>query len=221
MDSLVNPHWEATPLPVRHVLQNLAHATSLEPFYLAGGTALALRLGHRISVDLDFFGAVETFDDDWRRRLTQELRQHFTVEVLRNSPLGLALDVDKVSVGFFTYGYKLLDALQKVHDVALAGLTDIGLMKLEAIADRGARKDFIDLYFIAQHISIEQLLNKIDEKYPHFRFFESRVLEALIDFDVADTQADSTMLVPIEWEQIKEYCIAEAIRIGKKRFEGT
>lgn len=68
MEALAQPHWEALPPNAAEVLKHLANTTPLEPFYLAGGTALALRLGHRVSVDLDFFGAIETFDDKWRRR---------------------------------------------------------------------------------------------------------------------------------------------------------
>lgn len=85
MDPLAHPHWEAIPLNVRRVMENLARATALEPFYLAGGTALALRLGHRLSVDLDFFGEVETFGDDWRRRMIRELAEHFETDVTQNS----------------------------------------------------------------------------------------------------------------------------------------
>ncbi len=221
MDPLAQPHWQATPALVQRVLENLARATMLEPFYLAGGTALALRLGHRLSVDLDFFGAVETFEDDHRRRLIHDLSQHFRVDVVRNSPLGLTLNVDSVSVGFFTYSYELLDPLHHVQRVPLAGISDIGLMKLEAIGDRGSRKDFIDLYFIAQHVSVEQLFASSKEKYPHTRYFESRALEALIDFDVADTHPDPPILIPVDWEEVKEFCITQAIRLGKKKFEGT
>ena len=220
MAALEHPHWEATPTSVQRVLENLARTTMLEPFYLAGGTALALRLGHRISVDLDFFGAVETFEDNHRRRLIQELSRHFRVDVVRNSPLGLTLNVNTVSVGFFTYSYKLLDSLHEVYDVPLAGISDIGLMKLEAIGDRGARKDFVDLYFIAQHVSLERLFASSKEKYPHTRYFEIRALEALVDFDVADTQSNPDMLVSVDWAEVKEFCISQAISLGKKKFEG-
>ncbi|MBI4673793.1 MAG: nucleotidyl transferase AbiEii/AbiGii toxin family protein [Chloroflexi bacterium] len=216
MEALAQPHWEALPPKVAEVLQNLARATSLEPFYLAGGTALALRLGHRISVDLDFFGPVETFDDVWRHRMIQDFGAHFSIEVPQNSPLGLVLGIEGVDVGFYTYGYEMLDPLNRLVDVPIAGIADIGLMKLDAIADRGRRKDFVDLYFIAQRVTLEQLLSLSKEKYPYDRYFVIRSLEALVEFDVADAESDLRMLVPTDWEEVKRFFVEETVRLGKK-----
>lgn len=219
MESLNNPHWEVMPAAARQVLQTLARATELVPFYLAGGTALALRLGHRVSVDLDFFGFVEIFEDEQRNRIIKELSESFAVEVERNSSLALTVNVDRVSVSFFTYTYPLLDELQQLNDVPIAGLADIGLMKVETIADRGARKDFIDLYCIARQLPLEELFEASRIKYPGSRFFGTQALEGLIDFEIADAQAQPQMLVPIDWGVVKQFFISEAVRLGKQRFE--
>lgn len=219
MESLNNPHWEVMPDAARQVLQNLATAMELAPFYLAGGTALALRLGHRVSADLDFFGFVDIFEDKQRNTIIRELSQSFAVKVERNSSLALTVNVDGVSVSFFTYTYTLLDELQQVNDVPIAGIADIGLMKVETIADRGARKDFIDLYFIAKHMSLDKLFEASKIKYPGSRFFETRALEGLVEFDIADAQTNPQMLVPVDWEAVKQFFVSEAVRLGKKRFE--
>ena len=218
MEALAQPHWEALPPQVASVLQNLTRATSLEPFYLAGGTALALRLGHRLSVDLDFFAAIETFDDKRRHRMIQDFSEKFAMEIAQDSPLGLVLGIEGVYVGFYTYGYEMIDTLNLLTDVPIAGIADIGLMKLVAIADRGNRKDFVDLYFIAQQISIDELFALSKRKYPYDRYFVMRSLEALTDFDGADAESDLRMLVPTAWQAVKQFFIKETIRLGEKWF---
>lgn len=77
MASLVAPHWEAVHLPLRELLGLLGQLDVLRPFYLAGGTALALRLGHRISQDLDLFADIGTLDDHLRRSIVTGLRRHY------------------------------------------------------------------------------------------------------------------------------------------------
>lgn len=219
MEALANPHWEAVPDNLRQILETLATAVPLEPFYLAGGTALVLRLGHRMSVDLDFFGDIETFEGDRREMLVRAFKRNYEIEVVRNSALGLSLFANGVSASFFTYPYPLLDELQHVNEIPLAGISDIGVMKVEAVAERGARKDFVDLYFIAKHVSLDALFEASKSKYPGLRFFETRALEGLVEFEAADTQRNLKMVVPIDWEEIKRFFRAEAIRLGKKRFE--
>lgn len=190
MEPLVNPRWEAVSDEVRQILETIATAVPLEPFYLAGGTALALRLGHRESIDLDFFGDVET--------LIRAFNRSYDTEIVRNSALGLSAYVNSVSISFYTYTYRLLDALQHVENVPLAGLVDIGLMKIETIAERGARKDFIDLYFITKHVPLDALFEASKKKHPGMGFFETQALEGLVEFAAADRQRNLKMLVPID-----------------------
>lgn len=76
-------------------------------------------------------------------------------------------------------------------------------MKLDAIAGRGTRKDFYDLYCIASHIPLDELFARSSDKYPQSRGFGMRVLTALVDFDIADQQDEPTMLRPAEWDQVK------------------
>jgi len=102
----------------------------------------------------------------------------------------------------------------EVRDLQVAGLLDIALMKLDAIAGRGTRKDFYDLYFLAPHLSLDELFARSADKCPHSRDFGMRVLTALVDFDIADQQGEPTLLQPVEWEQVKAFFLAEARRLG-------
>ncbi|MBI4673791.1 MAG: nucleotidyl transferase AbiEii/AbiGii toxin family protein [Chloroflexi bacterium] len=214
MAALEHPHWEAIPPRVRDVLERIGKTVQLAPFYLAGGIALALRRGHRVSQDLDFFGAVENFDDDWTQRLISEFRAQFDVRVERDSFLGVTLDVEGASVSFMTYGYALLDSTDELARVQIAGLTDIGLMKLDAISSRGARKDFYDLYCVAREMSLDSLFQQADAKFPNTPYFVSRSLEALVDFEIADKQDEPELLVPVAWAQVKMFFTEQARRLG-------
>lgn len=90
---------------------------------------------------------------------------------------------------------------------------------MDAVATRGARKDFYDLYFIAQTISLEELLEKGAIKYPHTRDFGMLVLTALVDFDVADQQTSVETIPPVSWETVKKFFVSEVQRIGNKWFD--
>lgn len=219
MDALAHPHWEAVVPKTREVLTTLGKLERVKPFYLAGGTALALRLGHRISQDLDLFANIENFDHAWRESIASALQQVYSANVLQDSPLGLVMDIEGLAVGLFTYGYPLLASTESLNGIELAGLLDIGLMKLDAIAGRGLRKDFYDVYFIAQHITLSDLLAHAREKYAYSRNFGMRVLTALVDFDIAETETNPPLLAPVTWEQVKAFCTAQAEDLGKQWFE--
>jgi hypothetical protein len=221
MAPLTAPHWEAVTPEARDLLAVLGQLPLLRPFYLAGGTALALRLGHRISQDLDLFADIETLDDHLRHSIVEELRKGHAIALLQDSVLGLVLKVDGQPVSFFSYGYPLLAPTDLVSGLQVAGILDIGLMKLDAIAGRGTRRDFYDLYFIARHIPLDELFDRSSVKYPYLRSFGMRVLTALVDFDIADQQDEPIMLRPVEWDQVKAFFVVQARRLGQHWFGQT
>ena len=169
-------------------------------------------------LDLDLFANIETLDDHLRHSIVEELHQGHSIDLLQDSVLGLVLNVDGQPVSFFSYGYPLLAPTDLASGVQVAGILDIGLMKLDAIAGRGARKDFYDLYYIASHISLDELFARSSDKYPKSRHFGMRVLTALVVFDIADQQDEPTVLQPVEWEQIKTFFRTEARRLGQEWF---
>jgi hypothetical protein len=212
------PHWEAVTPPTRGLMAALGRSPRLRPFYLAGGTALALRLGHRISQDLDLFAALDSMDDLLRHGIVDELRQDHQVARLQDSVLGLVLHVDGEPISLFTYGYPLLAPTDLVVGLPVAGLLDIGLMKLDAVVGRGTRKDFYDLYFLAREISLDEILARGPDKYPGWRDFGMRVLPALVDFDIADQQEQPVLLDPVGWPEVRAFFLAEARRLGEQWF---
>ncbi len=124
-------------------------------FYLAGGTALALQIGHRDSIDFDFF----TEKDIDQKKLFAEIKQIFKKSKIlkvqeEKNTLTVILD-EKIKLSFFTYKYKLIKKLIQTESLNLASIEDIACMKLAAITSRAVNKDYIDLYFILQNIKLK------------------------------------------------------------------
>jgi predicted nucleotidyltransferase component of viral defense system len=186
-------------------------------FYLAGGTAVALRLGHRRSVDLDFFSETDEIHD----RTRQELIHVFSArhaQVIENVDGDLLMLVDGLHSGFFSYGYPLLEPVEMVENVALASLLDLGLMKLDAVIGRGSRKDFYDLYFISGEIPLAELLNAGERKYPQVRDFPLMALEGLLQFDNADRDLQPVMLASPAWEKVRQFFVEQGKLLGAAWF---
>ncbi|MBI5052246.1 MAG: nucleotidyl transferase AbiEii/AbiGii toxin family protein, partial [Chloroflexi bacterium] len=187
--SLESPHWESLPSETRQLLETVGAFSFCRRFYLGGGTALALRLGHRISRDLDFFSESDEVGDDTRKEILRHLRDAFSnYRIITNAPGDLTTNLLGRDVGFYSYGYELLEPCDEAASIRIASLSDIGAMKLDAIAGRGARRDFYDVYFLAQHIPLEIMFERAQEKYPHARDFAMMVMPRLNDFRYADTQ---------------------------------
>lgn len=135
-------------------------------FYLAGGTALALYLGHRDSIDFDFFTSTD-FDSP---TLMEELRTIFQgskIEEKMSQLNTLTLKIDEVDVSFFKINENMLEPFVETGHLSLASLSDIGCMKLNALLGRSVFKDYIDLYVICKTvIPLNVLLEKAKIKYP-------------------------------------------------------
>ena len=219
MALLSNPHWEVVPPLLRELLVEIGQDPFSRRFYLAGGRALALRLGHRVSVDLDFFSETDELLDNSRAEIVAALQKWRAVHVREDVVGNLLLEIEGYHVGFFGYGYALLESPDEVAGVRVGSLADVGLMKLDAIADRGARKDFYDAYFISRQLPLDRLLDQSPIKYPYSPGFGMMVLEGMVDFDRADRDASVETIPPVAWETIKEFFVQELRRIGRMWFE--
>jgi hypothetical protein len=193
---------EALPKKQIKVLKALGPHMASKGFYLAGGTALALHYGHRISIDLDWF-TMQPFEDSF-----------LLAQALRNS--GLDLQIEQVSQGtlhgsiqgvrvtFLQYQYLMIKPVQHWKEMScdLASLEDLACMKLSAIAQRGARKDFCDLYALGKtSFSLQQMLGYYQKKFG-IRDIGS-VLYGLVYFDDAENERMPRMLWNINWRDIK------------------
>lgn len=219
MAALTAPHREAVPEPVRNLWPVLAGQPFISQFYLAGGTALALELGHRISVDLDFFPIDGEVDDPIRKEIVTSLSGTAEVVVLENVFGNLLMTVHDVRTGFFGYGYPLVEPTVVLDGIQLASLTDIGLMKMDAVSDRANRKDFYDLYMVTQSIPLDNLIRMAKVKYPLVRDFELMVYQGLTFFEVADRQDDPQLLIDLDWNTVKSFFVDQAKGMAHRWFE--
>ena len=212
--------WNTITPDMLRILGGFPHSEPGAKFYLAGGTALSLQIGHRISVDLDFFSQTE---DIPTLRLALEKALASFHPILADSAWGnLVYLAQNVRVGFYGYGYDLVAPLVETpvpqgperHALRLASIEDIALMKLDALLARAARKDFYDLYFICQNISLRRILNLAPKKYPSTRDFESQTVKRLVYFETAEQDVDLQLLSPVSWQEVKEYFIKQSKQIA-------
>lgn len=186
------------------VLNRLKGQGFLKNYYLAGGTALALQLGHRRSIDLDFFTstALDT------KSLLQNL-QEYKPEITQEAPGTLNTIIDEVKVSFMEYKYPLLEQFVTWEEISLAGILDIAGMKITAISSRGSKKDFIDLYFVLKQYTISQLFENFDRKYTGVNYEKAHLLKSLTYFNDAESDPEPDLLTPVAWEEVKKEIIKQ------------
>ncbi len=155
-------------------------------FYLAGGTALALRLGHRVSVDLDFFTSLE-FDPEAELSKLEEIVGEGAL-ILQRTKGSACLTLQKTKVELPGYRYSLLSPVELHEGVALASLPDNVAMKLSALVGRGSKKDFVDIAALLKRHSLEEMLGWFSRKFPNAETF--MVLKSLAWFDDAEEEPD-------------------------------
>lgn len=159
------------------LLQNLSSGG----FYLAGGTGLALQIGHRDSVDFDFFKEGDYDVSELGDMLVSFFVSHtFVITVQEKNTLSCLID-DSIQLSFFGYHHSLLYPLLKTDYFDIASISDIGCMKLSAITSRWVEKDYVDLYFILQNISLTDLLLDCAKKFPTLD--TGLILKSLVYFD--------------------------------------
>lgn len=175
----------------------------LSQFYLVGGTAAALHLGHRRSVDFDLF----TDEDFEPLDIVDRLQGTLALEVRRQSQDTIHLELNSVPLIFLHYTYPLLEPLiDGPGGLRLVQQKDILAMKLVAVSQRGTRKDFVDLYFLCRAgMTLMEGLKLLQAKYPKVKFDCYHILNSLQYFEDAEQQDMPTMLVPFDWEECKAY----------------
>ncbi len=180
-----------------------ARPSFINSFYLSGGTALSLQLGHRESEDLDFFSQ-DSFDP---RTLEPEL---FTFGSLSQTELAkgtLNTFIDSVNLQFLEYPYDLLEATIDWNGIKLSSIADIACTKLQTIGMRGSKKDFIDLYFLLEKYSLSELFKLVQKKYPQSDYSQIHILKSLVYFADAHHQPMPRMHKEITWEEVQQKMI--------------
>jgi len=177
---------------------------------LVGGTALALQIGHRISVDIDLFSNTKTDYSELEIILRREFNNEIKIAHYINSPFGKG-------ISFFIYGIKTdiidweipFNYMPIVIDkIRMASQKEIVRMKLDIITAspefaRYDKKDYTDLSFLLDEFSVSQLIEIYKQSHPTIEFPERMLLEAFQYAELADKKPNPNMLIKLSWEEVK------------------
>lgn len=192
------------------VLVALQSEAFLSQFYLAGGTALALQIGHRKSIDLDFF--IAQFPS--QVTLVHDLST-FKPTISQQATGTLDVYIQDVKVSFLEYPYPLINPLVTYEKIQMASVLDIACMKVIAISSRGSKKDFVDLYFILKTYSLEQIFAAISSKFVDTKYQTFHLLKSLVYFVDAEADPDPDFTTSVSWELVKSTLENQALAFTK------
>ena len=202
-------HRETVSENTFRLLEEIAKHNAASKLALAGGTALSLQIGHRISYDLDFFGQFNESE------LKGDLLSKYNYQEIFSSENILTILIEGIKVDFINYKYPLLEKL-KVHEgIKLYSLQDIAAMKLEAIKGRGRKRDFYDLYHLLSVFSLSKMIEFNTAKFKSSNEF--LIKKSLTYFN--DAENDPEVVVPdfkkhVDWDSVKRRIENEVILLS-------
>ncbi|UKT63058.1 nucleotidyl transferase AbiEii/AbiGii toxin family protein [Pedobacter mucosus] len=155
---------EAVTSGTLDLILELMKDQQLNSFYLVGGTALSLRIGHRKSIDIDLFSSSD-FDGDG---LAVYLRNNYGADVKRQKSNYVSGNIGEVDFDFISHKYPSIKPIEKIDGIRMMSNEDISAMKINAIVNSGQRiKDFIDVHYLLKEISLSEMLDYYIQKYPN------------------------------------------------------
>jgi len=195
-------HIEAVEPGTLSLLKKLMTLPSLRPFSLVGGTALALRYGHRSSVDLDLF-----FHDKFNQlQIIDELESTFKNKFVykqQHTQFGIFCFIDDIKVDIVHFPHLPILEIEEIENIRLYHNADISAMKIQAILGRAKKKDFWDLYELLQHYDLQQMIDWHKRKYPS-QMLAISIPHAITYFADADESETPVSFKNQTWEQIKK-----------------
>lgn len=222
MESLLRqPHWEALTSDTQELYTRLTTLPFISEFYLAGGTGLAIQIGHRFSIDLDFFSDLsDSVGSEQRSAIMKLLTDDPSLTVPWDKDGTFVAHWRGVGVSFFRLNrHPLTLSPLRNKGIRVAKIEEIGAMKLAAILSRGNRKDYVDLYFILQHATLKRLFEVAASKYPYNPAFPAFAIRALAYFEDAESDPMPRMIIPADWEQIRAFLEKQAFNFGRRQLE--
>jgi len=206
-------HWSTLGEERTAILKMLVDQMPISGSYLAGGTALALMLGHRQSVDLDWFCTYQ-FDPEQLARQLSSLAEFETSDAAKGTLHGI---FNGLRITWLYYPNPMLDTFTTTSEMPglkLASLRDIAVMKLAPLSHRGSAKDFIDLYILAKHnIALRQIIEDMPAKFPGKKINNYHIIKSLSYFDDAECEPLPKMFIDFDWQSLKKYFLEEQLKL--------
>jgi predicted nucleotidyltransferase component of viral defense system len=180
------------------LLKKIMHRTVYRQFALGGGTSLALRYGHRSSIDIDLF-STDAFDTmELQNQITLELPNHQIVSRTKGS---LCVYSEDIKIDFLHHPFPLLETIDTEGPYRFLSVPDISAMKINAVTNRGSKKDFVDLYLLHLNtISLSRSLDNFANKYNGNKLL---ALRSLLWFDDAEDEPDPLFLNNWTWDLVR------------------
>ncbi|MFM2268196.1 MAG: hypothetical protein RL757_1637 [Bacteroidota bacterium] len=182
------------------LLKKLSADPVLHPFFLVGGTALSLQIGHRKSIDLDFFTHVDFNPNEILEHLLEEKYKLNVRQIFKQT---LIVEIEGVKVDFIRFRYPFAKPIQVIEEIRLTHIQDIACMKIDAIMGRGKKKDFCDLYFLLRKFQLSEIMDWYQQMFQHSTLFHA--YKSLTWFEDADIDADLQVFdKKYSWEKAKK-----------------
>lgn len=212
-------YWNVIDENRKNILKKVTDNISLNKYYMAGGTALALQNGARESFDFDFF-VQEKFDT---KILSNELEKLGNLKISYISNDTLHCILDDVQLTFMCFPNLLIKELVKIAEcknLYLASVIDIATMKLVAISQRGTKKDFFDLYNVCQkyNYSLKTFFSLLEVKYSKEKLNYFHILKSIVYFEDADDEILPKTYIDYNWEDIKSFYKTQFEIVSKLKY---
>ena len=188
------------------VLEKICGQPKFNAFALGGGTNIALRKGHRFSIDLDFFTSEPFGTSDIYKTITENFKD---VELLFEQNQTMMFFINGVKVDFILYPFKWLKSFDFFEEIRLIHFEDIIPMKLQAVSNRFSKKDFWDIELLLVEFPLGQMLKIFKKKFPAIDI--GYIIHSLTNFENAETEEDPVCLIPNSWFEVK-YHLQQAVR---------
>lgn len=196
-------HYETIEPTTLGLLRQLQDIPLLSNTRLVGGTSLALQIGHRKSIDIDLFGEIDC--DQYE--LVDALSDFGKLTILKESKNIHVYQLNGVKIDIVNYKYPWINPMLVEDNLRLADIKDIAAMKITALIGRGTKKDFIDLAFLLDIFSLNEIFNLYEKKYPEASRFMA--MKSIAYFDDAEQEPMPFMLKEKSWNDIKKRILKE------------
>ncbi len=192
-------HWQTVSPELKEIILKISNESAFSGFRLCGGTALSLQLGHRVSVDADFVSEAYFDKDDIAEIVGKTL---VSVSDLYIGDTGVFLKSNGFKVDFLSWNIPFIRANVMADGVSLLHVEEIAAMKLFAITRRGEKKDYIDIAYLLQTYTLNELISFYKTRHPNSD--ASIVVKFLLSFSDIESQPEPNMLLNFDWKKAKQ-----------------
>ena len=205
-------HTQAVDSSTLELLKKLQNKDYLHGFHLVGGTALALKLGHRKSVDIDLFSNF-SFDSS---QILEKLSFDFSFTLYFSATNTIRGSINNVQIDLIAHRYPLIKEPELFENISMLSVEDILAMKLNAIATSGQRvKGFIDIFYLLKIYSLSEMMAFYKAKYNQYN--ELNVLKSITYFNDVDLSDWPVLLTnpSLKWSEVKKRIIKTSMEYTK------